>query len=246
MFAFARQAASPEERLAFDLDEPVGVIYIYATEAGCLIAQVYNDNGAKQVKASTAENFAEPFSRFQLAHAAGLGTDQRLGRIIYTPGPERYEDPVVVTLLQISMQAAAFNQHQDRLAIDARRAALEHALTRAAEQEAADALALAAALPAGETLRKISGRTTYLLLWADEQHHRRPGQDLAATWGYVDHDRDTSQEVRVAIQSPADGKQHGDRLASLCGGWRSGSRSYQLDPRSRSLFPRNGRGSSRQ
>jgi Amino acid kinase family len=73
----------------------------------------------------------------------------------------------------------------------------------------------AAALPAGETLRKISGRTTYLLLWTGGQHHGRPGQDLAATWGYVDHDRDSNQEVRVAIQSPADGKQHGDHLACL-------------------------------
>jgi len=213
VFAFARQAASSEERLAFDLDEPVGVIY--ATEAGCLIAQVYNDNGAKQIKVSAAENFAKPFSRFQLAHLAGLDTDQRLGRITCTPGADRYEDPVVVTLLQISTQAAAFNQHQDRLAIDARQATLEHVLTQAAEQEAADALALAATLPAGETLRKISGRTTYLLLWTDGQHHGRPGQDLAATWGYVDHDRDTNQEVRVAIQSPADGKQHGDHLACM-------------------------------
>jgi hypothetical protein len=208
VFAFARQAASPEERLAFDLDEPVGVIY--ATQAGCLIAQVCNDNGAREVRVSAAENFADPFSRFQLAHAAGLGTDQRLGRIIYTPGTERYEDPVVATLDQISIQAAAFNQHQDRLVIDPSQATLEQLLTLASEQEAADALALAAAMPAGETVRKISGRTTYLLIWADRQHRGRPGQDLAATWGFIEHDRHTSQQVRVAVQSPADREnQHG-------------------------------------
>lgn len=223
LLAFARRAASPEERLAFDLDEPVGVIY--ATEAGSLIAQVYNDSGAKQIKVSAAENFAGPFSRFQLAHAAGLRTDQRLGRITYIPGPGLYDDPVVATLLQISIRAAAFNQHQDRLVIDAGQAALQDALTQAAEQEAADALGLAAALPAGGTLRKISGRTTYVLLWADEQHQMRPaGQDLAATWGYIDHDRGTSQEVCVAIQSTADReRQQGDRLACL-------QRAFGLEP----------------
>ncbi len=192
VFAFARRAASPEERLAFDLDEPVGVIY--ATEAGCLIAQVYNDSDAKQVKVSAADNFAGPFSRFQLAHAAGLRTDQRLGRITYTPSPGLYDDPVVATLLRISIQAAAFNQHQDLLAINAEQAALQNALTQAAEREAADALGLAAALPAGESHRKISGRTTYVLLWTDEQHRKQPaGQDLAATWGYIDHDHGTCQ-----------------------------------------------------
>ena len=211
VFAFVREGASPEERLAFDLDEPVGVIY--ATKAGQLMARVYNDSGAKQVEVSAAENFAEPFSRFQLAHAAGLRTDQRLGRITYTPGPGLYDDPVVATLLQISVQAAACNQHQDRLAINAEKAVLEAVLTQAAEREAADALALAAALPAGETLREISGRTTYVLLWADEQHHGWPGQDLAATWGYVD--RGTSQEVRVAIEPPADRGTHGGQLAYL-------------------------------
>ena len=91
MFAFARQGASPEERLAFDLDEPVGVIY--ATKAGHLIAQVYNDSGAKQVDVSVAENFAEPFSRFQLAHAARLRTDQRLGRDHLRPGPGTLRRP---------------------------------------------------------------------------------------------------------------------------------------------------------
>lgn len=44
---------------------------------------------------------------------AELRTDQRLGRITRTAGPGLYDDPVVATLLPVSIQAAAFNQHQD-------------------------------------------------------------------------------------------------------------------------------------
>jgi hypothetical protein len=215
VFDFARRATSPEERLAFDLDEPVGVIYV--TESGCLIAQVSNDSGAKRVQVSAAENLAGPFSRFQLAHAAGLRTDQRLGRIIFTADSGLYDDPVVTTLLQVSIQAAAFNQHQRLLTINAEQTALQDALTQAAEREAADALALAAALPAGESHRKISSRTTYVLLWTDEQHTKpRARQHLAARWGYIDHEHGTSQEVRVVIQSPTDRDyQYGNRRAFL-------------------------------
>ena len=47
------------------------------------------------------------------------------------------------TLIQISVQAAVFNQQQHLVAVDTTQTALQDALTAAAEQEAADAAALA-------------------------------------------------------------------------------------------------------
>ena len=43
---------------------------------------------------------------------------------------------------------------------------------------------LAAVLPAGESHRKIPGRTTYVLLWTDEQHTKpRARQHLSSSMG---------------------------------------------------------------
>jgi hypothetical protein len=126
--------------------------------------------------------------------------------------------PARPPLLKISVQAAAFNQHQERLVVDAGQAELQDALTQAAEREAADALSPAATLAPEDMARKISGRVTYVLLRVGEQFRPRPvGQEPSVTWGYIDHDRGTSQEVRVAIRSSAgrDQRYGGDRLACL-------------------------------
>ena len=216
VFAFAREAASPEERPAFDLDEPTGVLF--TAMDGYPVAQVRNRIGADQVSVSAAENLAEPFSQLGLARAAGLSADQHIGRWIYAPGPGPYRDPVVETLIQISVQAAVFNQQQHLVAVDTTQTALQDALTAAAEQEAADAAALAPLLADTGTGQKVTGRTTYLLLWADDRTWRLPGiEEPQVTRGYIDHDRDTRQIVHVAIRPPVarDQRRGGGHLPCL-------------------------------
>jgi hypothetical protein len=216
VFAFARDATSPEERSAFDLDEPTGVLF--TARDGYLAAQVRNRVGAGQASISAAENFADPFSRLALARAAGLTADQYIGRWIYGPGLGPYQDPVVETLIQISTQAAVFNQQQHLVAVDTTPTALQDALTAAAEQEAADAAALAPLLGGKGTGQEVTGRTTYLLLWADDRTWRLPGiEEPQVTGGYIDHDRDIRQIVRVAIRPPVarDQRHGGGRLPCL-------------------------------
>jgi hypothetical protein len=149
-----RERTSVLERMATQLDEPMG--YAYFSEGGSFYeVEVHGGReGVEQMREPPVERWDDPYQLFRVAHALDLKPGEGLGRVRMQWGKTpNGNDPIVEVLARLHWKAAQFNRYQSRrrvVVLDADW--LEQTLTEAARRNFKDAEALAAAGPIGDVI----------------------------------------------------------------------------------------------
>jgi hypothetical protein len=161
-----RERSSMLERMATQLDEPIG--YAYSSEGDSLYqVEIHGSReGVEELREHPTVRWDDPYLPFRLAQILELRPGER---IVHTNlrlgGTPSQKDPVVDILASLHWEAVQFNRHQGRrriITLDAD--CLEQILTEAAQRNLEDARALAAAASIGDSIRPPESRTTYLLI----------------------------------------------------------------------------------
>jgi hypothetical protein len=165
-----RRLCSPEERLAYSLEEPIGYVY-RGTAENSETAHVIGRTGVTHLEGDVPTFIGNPLFRFELARHAEVGPGERLGLITWHQGVQQ-EDPVLHELTWAFQQAAKFNEHQRRVLVRLEQDELERRFAEASARMASDALELMSVLGlevSEDELRKrgLRGSTTYVVIHLD-------------------------------------------------------------------------------
>jgi hypothetical protein len=161
-----RERSSVLERMATQLDEPIGYAYFSDGEGFHEVEVHGGREGVEQMPEPPAGRRDDPYWLFRLVQVLGLQPGERVGhgRMRWGRTPDS-NDPVVEVLGRLHWKAAQFNRHQGRrraITLDADW--LEERLIEAAQRNLEDTQALAAAAPIGDSIHLPEPRTTHLLI----------------------------------------------------------------------------------
>jgi hypothetical protein len=158
------------EKYAYGLEQPIGYLYSGEDTASETI-QVVGRSGAQRIDRRPTGPSTGGFHRLDIATAAGLEADERLGLLTWRSGGQQ-RDPLVAELAWLSNHATAFNEQQDRVDVVLEQDFLHEHLNEAVRRAGEDAALLETALATvGRTdlpSDRPTGLTTYLALFLDE------------------------------------------------------------------------------
>jgi hypothetical protein len=196
-----RERSSVLERMAIQLDEPIG--YAYSSESDSFYeVEIHGGReGVEELRDHPIVRWDDPYSLFRLVQILELRPDERIVHTNLRLGrAPSQKDPVVDVLTSLHRKAVQFNFYQGRrriITLDAD--SLEQILTEAAQRNLEDARALAAAASIGDSIRPLESRTTYLLI---ELYRATPrfvsGAYSHATYIFVPNPEEPEQ-VRVTL-----------------------------------------------
>jgi len=135
-----RRLASPGERYAMRLEQPVGFLFRQDGKARVVAEVVGGRETAEQADDLLDLNFADPFWSYRIEENADLSEGERVGIVRYGMGSGPRDDPVAEVLTELAAHAVVFNNTQARLDVSLD-LTLEALLDAALKQQLADALA---------------------------------------------------------------------------------------------------------
>jgi hypothetical protein len=196
-----RERSSTLERVATQLDEPIGYSY-FSDEESFFEAEIRGGReGVEQLREPPVTRWDDPYRLFRLVNLVDLRPGERLGRQNLRLGKGQSDkDPVVDILVRLQREASQFNRHQGRrriVTLDADQ--LQQSLTEAAWRNLEDARALAAAVLLGDAVHAPEPRTTHILI---ELYRPDPGfvEGAFSTASYVHAPNPEGlEQVRVTL-----------------------------------------------
>jgi hypothetical protein len=196
-----RECSTELERMAMQLDEPIGYIY-FDDEESFIEAEIRGGReGVQRLRERPDVPWNDPYRFFRRAQVANLRPGEHVAHTDAHYGKGfAYRDPVIDVLGRFHLHAAQFNRYQGqrrKVFLDADW--LEQALTEAARRNLEDSRALANAAPLGNRMFPPEPRTTYLLIQLDPPKAGWiPGAFSHATSVVVPNPQG-QEEVRVTV-----------------------------------------------